>query len=345
MRVGSIGYATDQGIGHLMRWFYDAGVVNTVAVFHHSSRTNHPEWYRPEDLFGVVARRPFDWPEIRGWLRSLDAVLFFETPFDWGVIPYCRENGVRTYVMPMYECTPRAIPHQPYRWLCPSRLDLSYFMHHGNAEFIEVPVNETPWRLRTQARRFLHNGGHLGLRGHKGTLEIIQAVRHLKSPLELTIRSQDETGLSRLIRQERWVLDYTKPGLWPQVRFETGNRDYRTLFDDHDVFVMAEKYNGLSLPLREAWASGMAVMTSDRFPMNTWLPRDLLIPVAGYSKAAISGAYMEYDEARVEPEAIAAKMDAVYGTDVSRHSAAGRSWARGLSWDAMRPVWLEALSR
>ena len=41
------------------------------------------------------------------------------------------------------------------------------------------------------------------------------------------------------------------------------------------MFVFPEKFNGLSLPLQEARAAGMLVLATDRFPMNTWLPREM----------------------------------------------------------------------
>jgi hypothetical protein len=89
----------------------------------------------------------------------------------------------------------------------------------------------------------------------------------------------------------------------------------------------------------------MYVMTSDRYPMNTWLPKEALIPVGSYHRACISGAYMEYDEARVSPQQIAAKIDEVYGRDISMYSRAGKIWADRMSWSTLKAEWLEALSK
>lgn len=340
MRIGTIAYATDQGLGHLAKQFYDAGVITDVCIFHHSSRVNHAEWY-PEGTM-VIARRPFDWPEIQAWLRQLDAILFFETPFDWTVIPRCRNMGVRTYIMPMYECTPERIPHQPDRWLCPSLLDVEYFKQFSH-EFIEVPVPQgIVWQQRSCAKRFLHNGGHLGLRGHKGTLEILQAMRYVKSSITLTVRSQDEAGLDRLLSQVQAASRDQR------IHFTYGTIPYEDLFTGHDVFIMAEKYNGLSLPLREARASGMIVMTSDRFPMNTWLPQWPLIPVSHFNKERVGGPYMYYDEAVLDPQVIARQIDLVADSGwgrIEEYSREGAIWAREMSWENLKPKWLEVLSR
>lgn len=361
MKIGSIGYATEQGIGYLMKSFYDAGVLTDVCVFHHSSRVNHMEWYPPGTM--EIARRPFDWPEIRAWLNSLDTLLCFETPFSWECLDFCRKEGVRTVVCPMYECCPRHVPVEPDCWACPSLLDLDIFVARCRAckglgymdttteankvyvtnepchrhLFVPIPVSQ-PWQQRTKALRFLHNGGHLGLRGHKGTLELMRAMEFVKSPLSLTIRSQDKEGLERLLEKVPSIRSDQR------VTFAKGSLPRERLFEGHDVLVQPEKYNGLSLPLQEARAAGMLVMTTDRYPHNTWLPKEPLIPVKSYSRQCVSGAFMEYDEAEVDPKDVAATMDAWYGQDIESYSRQGKGWAEANSWAAIRGKWMEVLT-
>lgn len=336
MRIGTICYCTDQGIAHLAKDFYDHGVITDVAIFHHSAHENHPEWYPPGTL--VIAKRPFDWPEIRDWMRQLDAMLFFETPFDWDVIGWLREQKIKSAVMPMYECMPKSIPHQPDLWLCPSKLDLAYYPP-PRGRYIPVPVAE-PWSLRTKALRFLHNGGHLGLHGHKGTRELLLAMEHVKSPIELTIRAQDGFGLEKILREvhSRTLVD-------DRLTIDTDKRSRVGLFDGFDVYVAPEKYNGLSLPLQEARAAGMLVMTSDRFPHNDWLPNGPLIPVKRYFTTHISGRCNDFEEAVIEPQAVAAKIDEWFGQDITALSRSGQLWADNHSWNNLKPLYLEALSK
>lgn len=331
-RIGSIGFSTSQGISHLMKWFYDANVITDVITFRHGSRPSHPEWYPPDTV--ELVGRPFNGPVVDEFLSKVDAVLFFETPFDWSFLSYCRTKGVRTVVLVMYECWPNNPGHQPDKFICPSKLDQRDYW--PNSPFLQIPVPPgIVWRQRTEARRFLHNGGNLGLRGHKGTLEILKAWRHVESPASLTVRAQDSAGLEQLL------------GMAPEVRHDPrititkGNLDYGPgMFAGHDVFIMAEKYNGLSLPLIEARASGMLVMTSNRFPMNDWLPTEPLIPVKRYQRARVSGAYQEYDEAVVAPEAIAETVDRIFGSDIADYSLSGKAWAQANSWDALRDQWI-----
>jgi len=335
MRVGSIGYATDQGLGHLLKWFYDRGIVDDVMVYRHGSRTTHMEWY-PEGTVELVGR-PFTGPDVDRFIDTIDTVLFFETPFDWQFPGVCRKRGVKTVMMPMHEWFPRRPPHDFDVYLCPSLLDQEYFLGHP---FLPVPVDPGTWRLHTEAKRFLHNAGNVGHRHHKGTAEVIQALPLLDESVDFTIRCQDTPLWNRLAK--------LYPQCFQDVRcnltVETGTIPYEQLFVDHDVYVAPEKLNGLSLPLQEACAAGLAVMASNRFPANTWLPSEPLIPVETYHKAAIGPGYLPFQEAVVSPQAVADKINAWNGRDVTEYSQYGRRWAEENCWEALKPRYREVLA-
>lgn len=335
MRVGTVCYATEQGIGYLAKQFYEAGIITDVVVYKHPhiSRPTHMEWY-PSGTKMLTGRRPFG-PQIDELLSVVDVMLFFETPFDWPLLSYCRSKKVGTALMPMYEWSPTSFEHRPDAFLCPSLLDVKYF---PGSPFVPVPVNPNNWKQRYIARSFLHNAGHLGSRWHKGTLEILRAIKYVKSPIQMTIRAQDIASLADAIAQAPEVKSDSR------VVFE-GDVPYSSLFEDHDVFVMAEKYNGLSLPIQEARAAGMVVMTSNRFPMNTWLPEEYLIPVNGYSTQRVSAGHNTFEEAHIRPEDIAAKIDEVYEKDVSDYSLSGKYWAEEMSWESLKPRWLSELEK
>lgn len=349
LKVGCISYATSQGISHLAKNFYDAGVITDVMVYRHGSRPSHLEWYRKdsEPNYPVeLIQRPFSGPVVEDFIRSVDVMLFFETPFDWDVIKLIRKLGKRSVIVPMYECTPKRytpivkdhdVSSMPDKWICPSLLDVEYFT---GSPYLPIPLapDVPAWQLRTRAENFLHNGGNLGLRGHKGTREIMQAMRYVVSPIKLTIRAQDERGLHELITAEPSVKRDDR------VTLQYGEIPYAELFDGHDVFLMAEKYNGLSLPLAEARAAGMMVMTSNRFPMHCWLPTLPLIPVARYQRASIGGSYNDYDEAVVDPVAIASKIDEVYGRSIKNYSQSAIQWRESMSWEKLKPEWIKELS-
>jgi len=126
-----------------------------------------------------------------------------------------------------------------------------------------------------------------------------------------------------------------------RVSIIRGTLPYDELWNTGDVFVFPEKFNGLSLALQEARAAGMLVMGTHRYPMTTWLPNEALIPVLGTHRACVSGKCIEFDEAVVDPEDIAAMMDKWYDQDISSQSLAGKHWAEDMSWESLGPQYLE----
>lgn len=306
--IGAIVLATDQGLGYMARNFFKHGIVSKVYIHKHTSRQNHLEWY-PEEA--VVS-------SVDALLEECDTILIFETPFDWGIIPRARVHGCKTVLMPMYECTRYPLPYQPDLILASSLLDQKYY---PESILVTVPVEPT-WKQRIEAKVFVHNAGNGGLGGRNGTRELLEAMQYVKSPIKLIVRSQVPIHM---------VTD-------SRVIFYTGTFD--DIWTEGDVFIFPEKFNGLSLPLQEAFASGMLVMCGDRFPMNTWLPAEPLIPIASYKKERLA---VEFDCAVYRPEDIARTIDVWYGKDITRFSRLGQEWAIRNSWEELTPQYARLL--
>ena len=337
MRVGSIVYATNQGLGHLAKSFYDADVVNDVMIFKHPhgerTKPTQTQWYPTGTQ---VVDRPFTGELFERFLDDLDVILFFETPFDWQYVNRCRERGVKTAIIPMYEWFPINPPAKFDLFLNPSLLDQEYF---PQGQFIPIPVEDPiSWTLKTVAKKFLHNAGNIGSRNHKGTEELLKSMEYVESPIELTVRCQNTIGIQRL----RETIPSCKTD--PRIKFVDHEIPREELFNcDFDVYIAPEKYNGLSLPLQEAYASGMPVITSDRFPMNTWLDKELLVKVSGTRNVQVAAGHLEIQESIIEPISIAAKIDEIYGQDISRYSMNGLKFKTEHSWKNLRPKFDSAL--
>lgn len=331
MRVGTICFATERGLGYLAKSFYDHGVVTDVAVIAHGGIPTQWHWY-PNSLH--ITKRPWLNEEFREMIASLDAMLFFETPFDWEIINECKRQGVLTALMTMYECTPKKLPVVPDKFLCPSLLDMDYFPSEKST-FIPVPV-EIPWEQRVRAESFVHNSGYIGLKGRNGTREVLEAIQYVQSPIKLTVRSQSPE-IKRIVKNAPWIEEDER------VEVHFGTVPYESLLENSDVSLCPEKFNGLSLPIQEARASGCLVMTTNRFPMNTWLPKGSLIPVKSYRQQRVASRFLTFDEALIDPRAIASTIDAWYGEDITEYSQSGKEWAEGMTWDILKPRYLEAL--
>lgn len=306
-KIGAVVLATEQGLGYLAKSFFDHGLIDRVYVHPHTSRKTHREWYagatvdKLEDLF------------------SCESILFFEEAFYWKLIPQARERKIRTVFMVMYECTRNPMPYVPDMILNPSALDQKYYPQGIQ---VTVPV-DAKWKLRTKAQVFVHNAGNGGLGGRNGTRELIEAMKYVKSPIKLIIRSQVPI-------QEHHD---------PRIEYRIGTFD--DIWSEGDVFVFPEKFNGLSLPLQEAYASGMLVMAGDRFPINEWLPKEPLIPVSGYRKEKIS---VEFDSAIYSPEEIARNIDLWYNVDIESYSRMGKEWGERNSWSALKGEYKKLLT-
>lgn len=326
MSVGAMTYATDQGLGILAKSFYDAGIVTDFLIVNHDSRPNHYDWY-PQSS---VIKAPLDRSIAQRFIATVDTMLFFETPFLWELINDCKVLGTKSVLMPMHECMPDPLPTTPDLILCPSALEMRLY----GGVFIPVPASTVPFNLRKTATTFVHNAGNLGLKGRNGTFELLMALPHIKSPIKLIVRSQT---------------DEIKKLMGPQIAnderldLRIGSVPHDELWEEGDVFVFPEKFNGLSLPLQEARAAGMLVMAADRFPMNSWLPRDPLVPVEYEFFTQIRNGWVKFKEAKITPQAIAATIDDWFCQDIEEYSRQGLHWAHDNGWAVLGPRYKEAL--
>lgn len=362
MKIGSLVYATDQGLGYLAKSFYDHGVLTDVLVIEHLHHPNHYDQWYPNSIHLPIRKIP-NHPLVTQFVSSMDVMIFFETPFWWPWIDHCKQIGVKTILMPMHECMPAKLPVQPHCVLCPSTLDLEWAMTvnterpaNQRVQYLPIPV-EVPWRQRTKAEVFVHNAGHGGLKGRNGTEEVIRAIEHVRSPAKIVLNFQT----LRMEEELKGILNSFVKNEYPTkctVEWNRGTQLYNQLWNKGDVFLFPEKFNGLSLPLQEARAAGMLVMCGDRFPMNQWLPRSvrcdvnippdaedisLLTPIWEYRKSKVGPPYTEFDEAIIDPVDIAAKIDEWYGRDITDYSLSGREWAQTMSWEVLKPQYMKLI--
>lgn len=331
MIVGTICYATQSGLGHLAKMFYENGIVSRILIVQHRVyQMFTEEWYPQEARFRANHPR-----EVEQFLDGLDVVLAFETVMDqWRTVERAKKQGTKFAIIPMYEWTPQRLPVDPDLVICPSDLDIDYFQHYPNVRLNIPAPDETviPWRQRERAIQFVHNAGHGQVGFAKGTPEVLEAFTQTTSDARLTVRYQHrEPELHKLIQRYKGH---------PKITIEEGDKPYHELFTFGDVYINAERYNGLSLPLQEAYSAGMLVMTTDRYPVNTWLPPGPLFPPERYEKHHIAN---EIDRAKVDPKTIARYIDTWYDKDIFDYSSYGLEWRQKNSWQALKPKYQDVL--
>jgi hypothetical protein len=328
-RVGTICLTSNQGLSYLVKDFYDNGIITDVLVQKHPRFKNNPVWYGKESCdLDVYSGYPFTnnapshiLEKIETFLDNIDVLFLFETPFYMQALLIAKQKNIPIVFMPMYECTPYPIHCDVY--LSPSDLDYKYnstlYKDKKNIR-INVPVpNEVKWKERKVAKTFIHNSGNGGTYGRNGTAELIEAMKYVNSPIELIIRSQTK--------------DFSCED--PRVKVYNKHIPFEQLWSTGDVFIFPEKFNGLSLPIQEAFSSGLCIMCGNRMPMNNWLPKELLINVSSYEKKNIVN--IKFDSAIFDPKDIAKSIDEWYNKDISHFSNQGKKWLSENNWQTLGP--------
>lgn len=327
MKVGSLVFATKQGLGYLAKSFYDNGIITHVLKVKHRSREEQ-NWY-PDSGPSTLD------PQImRLFCASMDVMFFFETPFDYSLIRFCKQHKIKTVLMPMYECYRLGVGlDEVDLTLNPSMLDQTYFPY---GQHVPVPY-EGKWRQRGKITTFVFNAGNGGLAGRNGTSDVLESLKFIKSPARILIRSQQgplnhnthELGNSRMTVQ--WAGDIPR----------------EELYEEGEVFVFPERFNGLSLPIQEAYASGMVCCVTDKYPYNRCLHKEaqdyMLQPNECY-KYRVGKCFPQVNVFEVPPRMIAEKIDELYGKDASDYSLKTKKLVEeNYSWEVMKPRYQQIL--
>jgi glycosyltransferase involved in cell wall biosynthesis len=319
--VGSIVRPNNSGLGTLALEFVEHGLIDKCLLFPNGVYKDFPDRFPNSRM--CKSHLSIQQDEIDWLLSDIKTLLILETPFNWSIIKQAKEKGIKVVFVPMHECLPEPV-YMPDVWVCVS--DLDFELPYIPKIRLNIPVNtdKISWKVRGFAKTFIHNAGHGGLQGRNGTKELVEAMKYVKSPIKLIIRSQSS----------KTDIDDNR------IEFIYGNyENYQDLYRDGDVFVFPEKFNGLSLPLQEAFASGMGIITTDKSCFS-WLPKDLLLPVK-WEKTRVA---REVDSAIHDPIEIAKKIDFIYNKDISTYSREGRKWSEENNWKSLREHWKSVLS-
>lgn len=329
-RLGIVARCDNSGLGVMAFDFFRNFIVEKVLTVSGS----YQNYYDRFEGYGgtqqiICAQHTPTIEEIENFLKDLDVVVAFETPYNWNLFTIAREKGVKTVLIPMYEWTPPKdqMPSEPDLYLCPSELDMKEI--DGNKELIHTPINLDliPYRERTEAKTFVFNNGHGGFGGRNSLVEFLQAIQFVKSDVKFIIRSQ---------------VDF-EPINDSRVSVFDGDLPYEDLWKDGDICVHIHKFDGLSLPLNEAMAAGMPILGLNIFPHNTFLPKETLIEPEAIGKVQLA---RKTDSAVISPLKIAEKIDEIAGMPsekIIELSKRSRAIAEGWSWKEQKGKFIIAI--
>jgi len=326
MRIGLIARCDNTGLGN-MSWEYYRQLKIDEVLLVKASYANFPERYSDYEIYDREA------PSIellKRFLSKIDVLLTIETPYYWGIYKLAREMGVKTVLIPMYEFLENR-PELDYIDLFMADSQIGYDKCPTPKRiYIPYPVNREvlPFKLRTAAKTFLHNAGHGGIMGRNGTKELTKAMRYVKSDIKLIINSQfpiEGTNDSKII-------------------LNVGNyKNYWDTWDVGDIFILPCRFGGNFLAFNEAMSCGMPVMTTNVYPHNTYLPKELLIEPSDTSKQGLYNITVEMSFH--EPQIIAAAIDRIANQDITKYSNRANEYAESISWKTLKPVILDTFKK
>lgn len=326
MRLGMICRTDNSGLGTLSWEFARHLKPDKVLMIKSPKNVGFPERYAEFDSREVqmqITELDYAW-----LLRDIDVLLSIETFYDWSLVAEAQKRGIKTALYTMFEMTPDILPMTPDLFICPSKLDYESF--HEPKVFLPPPVatDRLHWQERKVAKNFIHTASHGGMNWRKGTKLFLEAIHFVKNP---DVRFTVHTWQQLVCSDPRCEVK--------QVNY----KNYWQVWREGDVLVYPQDYNGICLPVVEAMSVGMGVISTNIFPFNEYLPKELLFePTEMYRTRAAHG-LREVDAAKISAQDVARKIDEWALKDITEFSHYGKKWAEENSWEVLLPQYQEVL--
>lgn len=337
MRVGLIARSEDRGLG-ILTWAFHRNLVPDRTLLVSMGKLGGG-WDEHHDRYPDATVAPFDGvqlPEdvVRPWLDGLDVVYSAETFYDDRLVGWARAAGVATvlHVMPEFHrahLDPPDVTWTPTSW----RLDLL----PERTVVVPVPVEADVFDPAVAADGgplvVVHVAGKRAMGDRNGTLQVAQAVRMVRQPMQVRVVTQ-EPRLPAMRTRTRGVTVETVLG---------GTATRAELYAGAHVLLMPRRFGGLCLPAQEAMAAGLGLAMSDCPPNTTDWPA-LPLPGVWSGAAATPGGNLRLFTAN--PARMAAALDrlATHPDETAALQAAAVSWARDHTWNALAPLYRAQLA-
>lgn len=308
--IAILGKNNDKGLGTLTRQYLKHLPIDK-AFFVEDSRTNH-------DIDGVYIDNP---DQVINHLDGITILIVLEMPVV-NVFRRCKQFGIKTILKVNYEFLPESLQHEPDLYLCSS--SLNYEAVHSSKKILipdPIDLDDITVKPRKKCNTFVHNAGTIGLGGANGTKELIEALKLTSKPFKMIIRSQVplECDDSR-------------------VELKIGSIDFKDLYTEGDVFIMPQKFRATSLPIQEAMASGMPVLSSNIQPFNEFV--NFTFVVGAYTREYLT---RPVNCAVLDPKEIAKSLDRLYDLDIEEESEIAIKFGESISWQKLRNKYLKLL--
>lgn len=327
IKIGIVTRIDDGGLANMnLDWWKNVPEITkclTILTGGYQNITRYPEQ--------IICQQYPTLEEIDLFLKDIDVVIAFETPYNWNLFSKAKEKGVKTVLIPMYEWTDEKSPIDPDLYLCPSMMERDIYKYYpAKSEYFQNPIDRKVFKFkqREKANVFVFNNGHGGTKGRNGLIELLKAIPLVKSDVKFIINSQIPIPE---------IQD-------PRVKINVGNFKIRTeLLEEGDVLVFPRMFGALSLPTWEALSCGMPVLSTDIYPFNEMLPKEWFFKPERIEKFQTSPLNRVIDASIVNPQAIADKIDEWANKDITAESQKANEIAEQFNWEKQKDNLLNIL--
>lgn len=276
--------------------------------------------------------------DFREFLNGVTCLYTAETGYSQELWDEAEQQGVKTVLHANYEFLDTR--DRPTVWAAPSLWRINQWP--AGTIHLPVPIETDRFPITAKpatATRFLHIVGRPAINDRNGTVDLLRALRHVKSDIELTITCQHPGHVGGLINDH----SIHTPD---NVRLTIAPGDTENYWDNYSGFhalILPRRFGGLCLPANEAIGAGIPVIMPDTDPNNTWLPREWLVRC---SHAGEFRAKQHITYVRTDPELLAQQIDQLaqdqdfYTTAVAKALHLRDRY----SWDTLAPLYRQVLA-
>ena len=260
MRIGTIGYANNSGLGVMLKFFRKHLEINSQLVIRWEAKGTNLNDLRCS--FVITSKENLSKEALEKFINfGLDVVLIIEYPFCWDYLKILKEKGIKIVYIPMLDSvrTPILEKYKDFvdLWLCVNKWSYNIIKSKGwKCYYLPYPIDTDYFKFiqRGENKVLLHNAGYVDFK-RKGTDLVLRAFQKLdKEKVKLIINSQ---------------VPLEKYGCLEGVDLRVGEKpEIMDLYKEGDIYLAPSHFEGNGLPIYEAMACGFPVITTDAPPMN-----------------------------------------------------------------------------
>lgn len=323
---------TDRGLGIQTQAMYEnlKPDKTLLVLVPKSGFMSHPELYPDAEQVTLKIAHGFgvlDEETVRDWWKDLDVVVSVETLYDWRLVEWAEQDGVKTLIHGNPEFWMSTNP-QPTAWMWPTSWRLE---HLPKGPIVPVPVpDDVKQTAATPGEgdlRIVHIGGN-AMADRNGTLDVINAMRKIPTGVRLDIFAQSAVPKTSHMR-----IKVLKPVA-----------DRWAIYRDRHALLIPRKYGGLCLPVQEAMASGLAVIMTDCQPNPKTWPIIPMITDLGKIVRMQTGGVQLHD---CPPNVIAntLKHCATVPKVIETYQQKGLEWAAAHTWSTLKQRYYDEIDK